>query len=120
MIGWGKVWTVAVTEFLQAVRSKAFLIGVALLPTIGIISALVPKFVGDEVDKQERKVAVVDASGRLYPMLSAIFDGYNATRLGAGGVITGPRFLLERAQLPAGGSADDLRVGLSDRIRRKE
>ena len=32
MIAWGKVWTVAVTEFLHAVRSKAFLIGVALLP----------------------------------------------------------------------------------------
>ena len=78
MIAWSKVWTVAVTEFLHAVRSKAFLIGVALLPTIGIISALMPKFAGDEVDKTERKVAIVDTTDRLYPMLSAIFDGYNA------------------------------------------
>ena len=51
MIAWGKVWTVAVTEFLQSVRSKAFLVGVALLPTIGIFSALLPRFAGDEVDK---------------------------------------------------------------------
>ena len=35
MIAWRKVWTVAVTEFQHAVRSKAFIIGVALLPTLG-------------------------------------------------------------------------------------
>ena len=120
MIAWGKVWTVAVTEFLHAVHSKAFLIGVALLPTIGIISAVIPKFAGDELDKLERKVAVVDDAGRLYPMLSAIVDGYNATQLASDGTITGPRFLLERAQVPAGGSTDDLRVRLSDRVRDKE
>ena len=35
MISWRKVWTVAVTEFQHAVRSKAFLIGILLMPSIG-------------------------------------------------------------------------------------
>ena len=120
MIAWSKVWTVAVTEFLHAVRSKAFLIGVALLPTIGIISAAIPKFAGDEIDKLARTVAVVDEAGALYPMLKTIFDGYNGTQVRADGSVKGPRFLLERAELAAGRSADDLRVELSDRVRRNE
>ena len=78
MISVRKVWTVAVTEFQHAVRSKAFIIGVLLMPALGGISAIVPKFAGDEVDKLERKVAVVDETGRLYPMLSLVADQWNA------------------------------------------
>ena len=74
MIAWRKVWTVAVTEFQHAVRSKAFIIGVLLMPTMAGVSAVVPKFAGDEIDKLERKVAVVDETGRLYPMLSLVVD----------------------------------------------
>jgi ABC-2 type transport system permease protein len=120
MIAWRKVWTVAVTEFLHAVRSKAFLIGVALLPTIGGISTLMPKFAGDEVDKLDRRVAIVDPSGELYPSLKQILDAHNAKQVDAAGAVTGARYFLERADLPAGGSVDDLRLALSDRVRRKE
>ena len=60
MISWRKVWTVAVTEFQNAVRSKAFLIGILLMPSIAALSAVIPKFAGDELDKLERRVAVVD------------------------------------------------------------
>ena len=120
MIAWRKVWTVAVTEFLHAIRSKAFLIGVALLPTIGIVSAVIPKFADDEMDKVERRVAVVDPAGRFYPMLAAIVDGYNAAQTNADGSAKGPRFQLEQARVAAGGNADDLRVSLSDRVRRDE
>ena len=48
------------------------------MPALGGISAIVPKFAGDEVDKLERKVAVVDETGRLYPMLSLVADQWNA------------------------------------------
>ncbi len=114
-----KVWTVAVTEFLHAIRSKAFLIGVLLMPAVGGISALVPKFAGDEVDRLERKLAVVDTSGRFYPMLDGIVAGYNATQIAPDGTAKGPRFQLERVMV-AGRRTDDVRVDLSDRVRRKE
>jgi ABC-2 type transport system permease protein len=64
-------------------------------------------------------VAVVDTSGRLYPMLDAIFDGYNATQMTPDGTVKGPRFVLESTPV-AGRQADDVRVDLSDRVRREE
>jgi ABC-type Na+ efflux pump permease subunit len=120
MIAWRKVWTVAATEFLQSVRSKAFLIGVALLPTIGIISAVIPKFAGDEADKLERRVAIVDESGEFYESLLAVIDAHNKRNVAADGTVTGSRYILERARVGAGQTADDLRVALSDRVRRRE
>jgi len=117
MIAWRKVWTVAVTEFQHAVRSKAFIIGVLLMPSLAGISAIVPKFAGDEVDKLERHVAVVDETGRLYPMLSLIADQWNAAQLAKDGSVKGPRFRLEEVRPASGRTVDDMRVDLSDRVR---
>jgi ABC-2 type transport system permease protein len=119
MMSVGKVWTVAGTEFLHAIRSKAFIIGVLLMPALVGISAIVPKFAGDEVDKLERKVAVVDETGRLYPMLSLVADQWNAAQLARDGSIKGPRFKLEEVKA-AGRRPDDVRVELSNRVREKE
>ncbi len=120
MISVRKVWTVAVTEFLQAVRSKAFIIGVLLMPALGLISAVVPKFAGDEVDKLERKVAVVDETGRLYPMLSLVAEQWNAAQVAKDGTIKGPRFRLQEVKVAAGRRPDDVRVELSERVRHKD
>lgn len=120
MISLRKVGTVASTEFLQAVRSKAFIIGVLLIPAIGILSAIVPKLAGDEVDKLERRVAVVDETGRLYPMVLLLSDQWNAAQVAKDGTITGPRFRLEEVKASDGGSGEALRADLSDRVRRKE
>jgi ABC-type Na+ efflux pump permease subunit len=114
-----KIWTVAVTEFLHSIRSKAFVIGVLLMPALGGLSAIVPKFAGDEVDRLERKVAVADPSGRLYPMLSGIVAGFNAKQIDRDGTVKGPRFRLESVPL-AGRTTEDLRVELSNRVRAKE
>ncbi len=120
MIAWRKVWTVAVTEFNHSVRSKAFLIGVMLMPALAGISAVVPKFAGDEVDKLERRVAVVDETGRLYPMLSLVADQWNAAQVTKDGTVTGPRFRIEEVKPAAGRGPDDIRVELSNRVRAKE
>lgn len=120
MISVRKMWTVAVTEFLHAIRSKAFIIGVLLMPALGGISAIVPKFAGDEVDKLERHVAVIDETGRLYPMLSLVADQWNAAQVARDGSIKGPRFRLHEMKIAAGRSQEDVRVELSDRVRRKE
>jgi hypothetical protein len=120
MIAWRKVWTVAVTEFHHSVRSKAFLIGVLLMPALAGISAIVPKFAGDEVDKLERRVAVVDETGRLYPMLSLVADQWNAAQVAKDGTVKGPRFRLEEVKPAAGRTPDDVRVELSNRVRAKE
>jgi ABC-type Na+ efflux pump permease subunit len=120
MISVRKIWTVAATEFNQAIRSKAFIIGVLLIPAIGLISVLVPKFAGDEVDKLERRVAVVDEGGESYAPVAVLVDGWNKSQVDKNGNVTGPRFLLEEAKPSAGQGADELRLALSDRVRRGE
>jgi ABC-type Na+ efflux pump permease subunit len=120
MISLRKIWTVGSTEFGTAVRSKAFLIGILLVPSIGALSALVPKLAGDETDKLERKVAVVDDTGRLYPMLHLVSEQWNAAQVGKDGSVNGPRFLLEQVTPRAGEAPDAVRATLSDRVRRKE
>jgi ABC-2 type transport system permease protein len=119
MIAWRKVWTVAVTEFLHAIRSKAFIIGVLMMPALAGISAIVPKFAGDEIDNVERHVAVVDETGRLYPMLSLVADQWNAAQVGTDGAVKGPRFRLQEVKPGPAQKPDDLRVELSDRVRDK-
>jgi len=120
MISWRKVWTVAVTEFQNAVRSKAFVIGILLMPSIAALSAVIPKFAGDELDKLERRVAVVDETGRLYPMLSLVADQWNAAQLNKDGSVKGPRFRLHEVKIPANRRPEDVRMELSDQVRDKE
>ena len=120
MISLRKIWTVGSTEFGTAVRSKAFLIGVLLVPAMAVLGAVMPKLAGDETDKLERSLAVVDETARLYPMLSLIADQWNAAQVDKAGTIRGPRFRLRQVAPAAGESADDLRSRLSDQVRSKE
>jgi ABC-2 type transport system permease protein len=120
MISLRKIWTVGATEFGTAVRSKAFLIGILLVPGMAVLGAVMPKMAGDETDKLERSVAVVDETGRLYPMLGLIADQWNAAQIDKNGSIRGPRFRLRQVTPKAGESADDVRTALSDQVRAKE
>ncbi len=114
-----KMLTVASSEFQTAVRSKAFIVGVALMPILILASIGIQKVTGDRIDREERSLAVIDETGRLYPMLAQAADAWNATQVAADGTITGPRYRLTEARLD-GGAVDQLRLALSDRVRRKE
>ena len=114
-----KMLTVASSEFQTAVRSKAFIVGVALMPILILASIGIQKVTGDRIDREERSLAVIDETGRLYPMLAQAADAWNATQVAADGTITGPRYRLTEARLD-GGTVDQLRLALSDRVRRKE
>jgi len=120
MISVHKIWTVASTEFANAVRSKAFLIGVMLVPMMGVIGAVVPKLAGDETDKVERRVAIVDDTNRIYPLLLLLTDQWNARQVDKDGTVTGPRFRLEHIPTPPPDKADEVRLQLSDRVRAHE
>jgi ABC-type Na+ efflux pump permease subunit len=114
-----KILTVASAEFQTAVRSKAFLVGVALMPILVFVSIGIQKVTGDRIDREQRKLAVIDETGRLYPMLTKVAEVLNANNTDAGGAITGPHYLLSEVQ-PAGRPIDQVRLELSDRVRRKE
>ncbi len=116
-----KIWTVAKTEYLNAVRSKAFIIGIVMLPVMMSGSLIVGKLTKDKVDIRPRKLAVVDQSGWLAEKIETraaarnekdIFDPVNKTKQ------IRPAFVIERV---AAQSADEkVEVALSERVRKKD
>lgn len=117
-----KVLAIARAEYLQSVRSKAFVVGVLLMPLMMGGSALVQVLLGDRVDLSDRRCAVVDPTGELWPVLAAAAEARNAegiweTDEGGERKQVRPRFLLERRE-PAPG--EDVELALSDRARAGE
>ena len=74
----GKVIAIARAEFLQAVRSKAFLIALFVMPLLMGGSAVVQVLLKDQVDLEVRRCAVVDPTGELWPVLEAAVKERNA------------------------------------------
>lgn len=66
-----KVWRVTSTEYLNAVRSKAFILGVLALPVIIAISVGAQLYAQKKTDLTPRRFAVLDRSGQLYAPLAA-------------------------------------------------
>jgi ABC-2 type transport system permease protein len=114
-----KVLSIARTEYLQAVRSKAFLIGVLLMPVMMGGSLLFRMLVSDRVDLTERRCAVVDPTDGLWPALQVAVQVRNREAIwelesDGARTQTRPAFALELYE-----PAEDERpeVTLSERVR---
>ena len=66
-----KTIVVAVREYHAAVRSKAFVVTLVAMPILMIGSIAAQLLLKDKVDISDRKLAVVDNTGRIYDILSA-------------------------------------------------
>lgn len=66
-----KVLHIAWTEYLNAVRSKAFIMGVIMLPVFMFGGLALQHLVKDKVDLREKRFAVIDKTGRFFPMIQA-------------------------------------------------
>ena len=128
-----KIWRVATTEYLNAVRSKAFILGVLLLPVIMAISIGVQVYAQKKTDLTPRRLAVLDRSGQLYEALAAKAKARNeALRTQPPSVsveLQGQRLKMDLPQQPEfvlepfKFLGDDLKTAelqLSERVRRKE
>jgi len=112
-----KALIVAVSEFTTLVQSKAFIIGLIMMPVFIVIAASVQKFTRNATDVKDRPFVVVDRTGVLYGPLKAAADEWNRASA-AGGAQTQPRFLpVEGRFEPADEQA---RAELSDRVKRDE
>ena len=119
-----KLWRVAITEYLTAVRSKAFIIGVLALPVVLALSGGLQYFGRKSVDLRDRRFAVVDRTGALYPVIAAKAEERNTKFIrqhGADGrdKQISPKFLPELFD-PAGADGRNVEVLLSERVRREE
>src|SRR5579859_7666018 len=112
-----KALIVAVSEFTTLTRSKAFLIGLALMPIIMAIAFGVQKFTRENVDTTDRRFVVIDRSGVLYPSIAAAAGHANQSAF-EGGTQKAPRYLpVEQSFAPDDQAA---RAALSDRVRKGE
>jgi ABC-2 type transport system permease protein len=110
-----KIWVVASTEFGTAIRTKAFLVGILVVPIIMGLSIGLQLFVAKRVDTRPRTFVVVDRTGSLYPAIERAARAYNEQAVDAAGKAVRPR--LEPSPAPPGDWDDARALELSNRIR---
>lgn len=120
-----KVLAVARAEFLQAIRSKAFLIGLLMMPVLMGGSIVAQIFLKDQVDLTERRCAIVDPTGEVWPLIETQGSERNdAVGVKQGGIWETdedgarkqkrPKIVFER-HIPAEG--EETEMVLSDKVR---
>ena len=126
-----KIKIIAATEFSIAVRSKAFLVGILLLPVLMVGSIVLQTVVADRADTKPRRFAVLDHTGKIYPTINLATGVWNdvvegkkkiddlrlAGLSGRRNRPKGSRFEPELVR-EDGRSGDEIRLELSDRIRK--
>jgi len=118
-----KAVIVALSEFHTLTRSKAFIIGIMLMPVFLVAAMAVQKFTRNATDIKDRTFVVIDHTGVIYPTIAAAAEEWNRG-IAAAGEQTAPRFLPSQQTLPRGPESRDLadqaRASLSDRVRKEE
>lgn len=121
-----KTFLIARREYLAAVRTKAFLIGLLSMPIMMFGSILMQVMLKDQVDLSDKHFAVIDRTpgAAVAPLLVAASAQRNATQVyePQTGVQTSPKFLVE-AVTPSSPTAEAVaaqRFSLSERVRKKE
>lgn len=122
-----KTIVIAVREYQAAIRTKTFLVSLILMPVFMGGSIGVQVLLRDKVDTTDKRIALVDCTGRLAAAILAdaerrnhadVFQGDGAERKQ-----TQPRFVFESVAPPADPSPDALQaltLELSDRVRKRE
>ncbi len=117
-----KTLVVAVREYQAAVRTKAFIVSLLLMPVLWAGSIVLQMFMRDKVDITDKHVAVVDYTGKLFDALVAASNERNVADIFSPeipGKQVKPKFVFEKVEPPT----DDVGKSgllLSDRIRKNQ
>jgi ABC-2 type transport system permease protein len=121
-----KVFVVAKREYNAAVKTKAFLVGLFIMPALMCGSVLVQYLLKDHVDIEEKRVAVVDRTPgqTVLHALEAAAETRKTTEIldPTSGRQIKPVFAVESV-VASGGAPDEIerqRFELSERVRRGE
>jgi ABC-2 type transport system permease protein len=115
-----KMWVIAKREYLAAVRTKAFVIGLLIMPVLMGGSVFIQWLVKDLVDTEDKKFVVVDRvgdPGAVFALRAAI-DKYNETQTrDASGKQIKPRYVVEAV---AAAEMETQNLELSEKVRQGE
>ncbi|MGE5814376.1 MAG: ABC transporter permease [Acidobacteriota bacterium] len=112
-----RILIVATSEFLALVRTKAFLIGVMLMPVFMGGAIAIQHFTEKRMDTSTRTFAVLDHTGRIFPILAAATEAWNERATGADGVQHAPKFVARREETGKE-TLEQARMRLSDAVKR--
>ncbi|GIK17584.1 MAG: ABC transporter permease [Planctomycetota bacterium] len=122
-----KTIVIAVREYQAAIRTKTFIVSLILMPVFMGGSIGVQVLLRDKVDTTDKRIALVDCTGRLAGAILADAERRNNTDIfqgeGAERKQTQPRFVFESVAPPADLSPEALQaltLELSDRVRKRE
>src|SRR5215470_3765230 len=95
-----KTIVVALREYQAAVKTKAFLMGLLMMPIMFGGGILVQVLIRNNVDTRDKRVAVVDYTGQLFDTVQAAAQLRNETQIyegqGAAKKQIQPRYIFER------------------------
>jgi len=117
-----KALIVAQSEFATLVRSKAFLISLILMPIVIGGSILLVRATKDTTDLKDRTFGIVDYTGVVASPLkevAALYNGPTPSPVDSVLPRKGAKFIPLEVK-PEGRSPEDLRLDLSNRVRREE
>jgi ABC-2 type transport system permease protein len=115
-----KVIKLTIREYLAAVRTKGFIIGLVLAPVLMSGGILAMALLQDQVDTKDKQVAVLDRAGTIGPALAAAAQERNAREVynPKTGEKARPAYVIELIE-PDENDPEGQRLELSDRVREK-
>lgn len=113
-----RVLKIARREYIAAVRTKGFIIGLVFAPVLMGGGFIAMALLDEQIDLADRRIAIVDNTGELADGLIRAAEERNRHQVfdRAGETQLQPFFRLRKAE-SNGRSADELRLELSDEIR---
>jgi len=114
-----KIIDVAVREYNAAVRTKAFIISVVLMPILMGGGLIAHRLLKDQVDIKTKQIAVIDRSGVIGDVLARASEIYNQSEIfdKESRKQVRPKIVIEAVTPAESKDADAQRIELSDRVR---
>ncbi len=116
-----KIWFIAVREYNAAVRTKAFIVSVVLMPVFMVGGIVAQKLLKNQVDTSDKRLAIVDHTNQLVESIEFAAKAHNETEVldPETGKKIKPTYVIERIE-PNKEDPDAQRIELSDQIRAKK
>ena len=116
-----KILTLARREYLSAIQTKGFIIGLILMPVFASSGFIAQKLSEKHVDVTDKRVVLIDRSGVITESVLAAAKTRNETEVTdrKTGKKVKPAYLIE-VMAPDDGNAQKQRLELSNRVRGKE
>jgi ABC-type Na+ efflux pump permease subunit len=128
-----KIFTIAIREYRAMVGTKAFMISIIMMPVLMLGSLLAIELLRNAGQVKERKIAIIDHSGKFTEQLQAMANARNAAIEAVNEKTGGDGKASEEREIPgfskdkyvietvdAATITDDIRVQLSERIRNQD